>query len=301
MPLVAAPARIKIQNILFATDFSPSADSAFRYAHNLSHSYEAALFSVHVIPHMPFVESAEPAAAQVELSSKQRMTGWSGSESLRDVKHRELVEQGEIPDVILKLVREYNIDLIVIGTGGRRRLEKLLLGSVAEEVFRSAECPVLTVGPHASGWKDGWLRHIVYATDFGPESEHSLPYAIAFAEANRAFLTMLHVVPEPTVPLPEAMPGAMPVIERDEIVASTQKRLRGLVPEATQLWHAPECRAQFGLAAETIVKVAQGADLVVLGVKRPTPLTKHLGAGVAYRVACDAPCPVLSVSARYHT
>jgi nucleotide-binding universal stress UspA family protein len=50
-----------------------------------------------------------------------------------------------------------------------------------------------------------------------------------------------------------------------------------------------------------IVRIApQTVDMIVLGVKRPTALTKHPGEGVAYKVACEAPCPVLSVAAWYH-
>jgi len=300
MPAVITPTRIKLQNILFATDFSPSAQSALPYALTLGRSYEARMYSVNVIPHLPFVEGVEPDYEQIRQSATQRMTNWAQSGFSRDVRHKEMIEEGEIPDVLSRLVQEYDIDLIVIGTGGRRRFEKLLLGSVAEEVFRSAACPVLTVGPHAGPWKDGCLRHIVYATDFGSESMHALPYAIAFAEANRAFLTMLHVAAEPGVVLPEPEPGSLPVLDPKEEIASTQKQLRGLIPEANSLWHQPEFLVQFGEAAEAIVKAAQGADMIVLGVKRPTPLTKHLGAGVAYKVACEAPCPVLSVSARYH-
>lgn len=300
MPAVTTPTRIKLQNILFATDFSPSAQSAFIYALNLGRSYDAGVYSVNVIPHLPFVEGVEPDYEQIKQSITHQMTDWARSGFLRDVRHMEIIEEGEVPDVLSRLVRKHDIDLIVIGTGGRQRLEKLLLGSVAEEVFRNAECPVLTVGPHAAPWKNGSLRHIVYATDFGPESVHGLPYAIAFAEANRAFLTMLHVAREPGIVLPEPEPGSLPVIDRQEVISSTQKQLRALVPEANSLWHEPEFVVQFGEAAEAIVKAAQAADMIVLGVKRPTPLTKHLGAGVAYKVACDAYCPVLSVSARYH-
>jgi nucleotide-binding universal stress UspA family protein len=90
------------------------------------------------------------------------------------------------------------------------------------------------------------------------------------------------------------------VLDPDEVAASTEKQLRALIPEGAQLWHDPEYMVQFGPPAETIVNVAaQRADMIVLGVKRPTALTKHLGAGVAYRVACDAMCPVLSVGARF--
>jgi len=158
------------------------------------------------------------------------------------------------------------------------------------------------VGPHATRWEiDGKLWHILFATDFGPESVHGLPYAISLAEENRARLTLLHVAPEPGVALPEPEPGAMPVVDPCEVVASTEKQLRALVPGGTQLWHEPEYMVEFGPPAETIVKIAAGrADMIVLGVKRPAALTKHLGAGVAYKIACEATCPVLSVGARFH-
>ena len=302
MPTVTAPTRIKLQNILFATDFSPSAQAGLSHALDLARRYGAALYTVNVVPHMPFVEAAQPDPEQIKLLAERHMAALMGSESLKDVEHKELIEQGEVPEALSKLVRKHGIDLIVIGTGGRKGLGKLLLGSVAEEVFRNAECPVLTMGPHATRWKiDGNLLHILFATDFGPESVHGLPYAISLAEENRARLTLLHVAPEPGVALPEPEPGAMPVLDPSEVVASTEKQLRALIPEGTQLWHEPEYMVQFGPAAETIVRIAaQTADMIVMGVKRPAALTKHLSEGVAYTVACEAACPVLSVGARYH-
>jgi nucleotide-binding universal stress UspA family protein len=302
MPTVTAPTRIKLQNILFATDFSPSAQSALSHALDLARRYGAVLYTVNVLPHMPFVEAAQPDPEQFKLLAKRQMADVMRSESLKNVEHKELIEQGEVPEVISKLVRKYGIDLIVIGTGGRKGLGKLLLGSVAEEVFRNAECPVITMGPHLIRWKiDGNLQHVLFASDFGPESLHALPYAISLAEENRARLTLLHVAPEPSIALPEPEPGTMPVLDPSEVIASRGNQLRALIPEGTQLWHEPEYMVQFGSPAETIVRIAaQAVDMIVLGAKRPTPLTKHLGEGVAYKVACDAPCPVLSVGALYH-
>ena len=300
MPAVAVPVRIKLKNILFATDFSPSAHSALSYAVHLARRYDAAVYSVNVLPHMPFVEDPRPALEQIRSSVEQRMADWAGSEMFRGVRHKELIEEGEVPDVLARVVQKRGIDLIVIGTGGRKGLGKLLLGSVAEEVFRNAPCPVLTVGPHVTRPEiESNLRHIVFATDFGPESVHGLPYAISLAEENQARLTLLHVASDPGWPLPEPAPGTMPVLDREQVAASTENKLHALIPEANQLWHAPEYEVQFGPPAETIVSVAKTADMIVLGVKRPTVLTKHLGAGVAYKVACDAPCPVLSVGAQY--
>jgi nucleotide-binding universal stress UspA family protein len=129
---------------------------------------------------------------------------------------------------------------------------------------------------------------------------HGLPYAISLAEENRARLTLLHVAPEPGAAYAVPEPGTLPSPDPAEVAAFTEKQLRALIPDGAQLWHDPEYMVQFGPPAETIVKVAaEVADIIVLGVKRPTVLTKHLGAGVAYRVACDATCPVLSVGARF--
>jgi len=301
MPTVTAPTRVKLENILFATDFTPSTQLALSYAVNLAHNHDAEVYAVNVLPHLPFVEAAQPDPEQTRLLAEQRLAILVGSESFKGIRHKELIAEGEVAEVLSKLVWKYEIDLIVIGTCGRKGLGKMLLGSVAEEVFRNAECPVLTVGPHATRWEiDGNLRHILYATDFGSESVHGLPYAIAFAEENRARLTLLHVAPEPSVALPEPEPGTMPVVDPSEVEASTERQLRALVPYGTQLWHEPEYMVQFGPPAETIVKIAAGrADMIVLGVKRPAALTKHLGAGVAYKVACEATCPVLSVGTRF--
>jgi nucleotide-binding universal stress UspA family protein len=55
------------------------------------------------------------------------------------------LEIGDPVTVILDLAKELNADMIVLGTHGKRGLERLLLGSVAEQVLRKAPCPVLTV------------------------------------------------------------------------------------------------------------------------------------------------------------
>lgn len=302
MPTVSAPTLIKLHNLLFATDFSPGAELLLSHALDLSRHYHAAVYTVHVLPLMPFVETPSLDPRKVKASASEQLAKLLSSVSLTDVTHKEFIEEGEISEVLSKLAREYAVDMIVVGCGGRHGFGKLLLGSVAEEVFRHAECPVLTFGPHSTRWNaDVRLHHILFATDFGPESEHALPYAFSLAEENHARLTMVHVSPEPgaVVPLPE--PVTVPVVERGDIATYSESRLRALIPEETQLWHEPEFRVLFGPPAELILGCARDdVDMIVLGVKRPVPLTKHLGQGVAYKLACEAPCPVLSVSARYH-
>ncbi len=301
MPTVIAPARIKLRNILFATDLTPAADAALPYALGLAHHYAATMFLLHVPAHQPFVEATQPDPQQLRFLAEQKLSGLVRGSAFRDVEHKVLIQEGEVAAVVAKVVQTHDVDLIVIGTGGREGLGKLLLGSVAEEVFRNATCPVLTVGPHVThGGSDGKLRHILFATDFGPGSIHAVPYALSLAEENQARLTLLHVSPEPGAVLPEPVPGALPVDDPNEVVAVNEQRLRALLPYTTELAHEPEYLVQFGPAAETIVRLsAQDVDMIVLGAKDPTPLTKHLGAGVAYRVVCEAFCPVLSVGSHF--
>jgi len=69
MPTVSAPTRIKLQNILFATDFSSSAQAVLSYALDLARRYDAGLYTVNVLPHMPFVDVEQPDPEQSKLWS----------------------------------------------------------------------------------------------------------------------------------------------------------------------------------------------------------------------------------------
>ena len=119
-------------------------------------------------------------------------------EMLATVPHDVTVREGELWPTISDMVQKQNIDLIVIGTNGRTGVARALLGSVAEEIFRKAPCPVLTVGPHVSTDTERRLemKEILYATDFSPESLAALPFAVSLAQEHQARLTLLNVIEE---------------------------------------------------------------------------------------------------------
>jgi hypothetical protein len=80
-------------------------------------------------------------------------------------------------------MRQHQVDLAVLGTHGRRAFKKLLLGSIAEEVFRIAPCPVLTVGPRtATSTSIIKLQHVLYPVEFAPDRSDAAKYAISLAE-----------------------------------------------------------------------------------------------------------------------
>ena len=88
MPTVSAPTRIKLQNILFATDFSSSGQAVLSYTLDLARRYDAGLYTVNVLPHMPFVEAAEPDTEQNKLWSKQQLAALIDSKSFKGVQHK---------------------------------------------------------------------------------------------------------------------------------------------------------------------------------------------------------------------
>jgi len=302
MATVGIPTRVAIQNILLATDFSSFSDAALPFAAGLAHRYGSTLYLVNVVQSIPFdMLPADPLPPAQAANVKMHLL--VSSDVLKGVPHKDYIEQGDVADVLKEMVRVHHIDLIVLGTHGRRGIDKLLMGSVAEDVFRHATCPVLTIGPHVTHRiKEGELRHILYATDFGEETRHGLPYALSLAEEHHAKMTLLHASPEPSPVLPEPEPGAMPTLSRAEVLAYNEAELRKMIPSDAQLTTHPEFLVEIGDPPEIIIETARklDADIIVLGVKRPMPLATHLTTGIAYKVVCAAPCPVLTVGHGFH-
>ena len=137
---------LPIHTILHPTDFSKQSEFAFQLACSLARDYGAQLYVVHVVtpPVVVYGEGVlpvEPAAYQAEL--RETLTRLHAVEPEVRVLHR-LVE-GQPVDEILRLAKEIGCDLIVMGTHGRTGFGRMLMGSVAEKVVRTAPCPVVTV------------------------------------------------------------------------------------------------------------------------------------------------------------
>jgi nucleotide-binding universal stress UspA family protein len=204
---VAADTHISFKSILCATDFSGVAKTALAYAASIARTHHAKLYVVHVLPdEAPLPIPSDPLPASLardrsEAESNMRILG--KEHCLVDLPHEDIVERGPTQEVIADLIRQKGIDLLVLGTHGRSGLNKLLLGSVAEELFRIAACPVLTVGtpvpePRESGLD---IRKVLFPTDFEQPSLMALPYAISIANENAGRLILLHVVtPKPVPP-----------------------------------------------------------------------------------------------------
>lgn len=227
--------------------------------------------------------------------AEKRMHEFLESGELRGVKTETVIEEGFLWPAISKVINEHQVDLIVLGTHGRGAFKRLLLGSVAEDIFRHATCPVLTIGPHVkpvSGEYDR-LQKILFATDFAPSSMHALDYALALTEEHGAQLLLLHVV----------RPPSMPVNLTDQLVNDSQAKLKELIPDEFLPVRRPIAFTQVGFPADEIVAMAEWehADLIVMGMHNPTGMATHWPFEVAAQVVGNATCPVLSVRSEIRT
>ena len=297
MSAVAAKTRIALKNILFATDFSPSAESALVYALGLAKQYGAKVHGLHVrfpatypiVGPEAMPQVLEAAEEQAKFEAKQL------HEMLATVPHEVTITEGDLWPTLSEIVEKQKTDLIVMGTHGRTGVSRALLGSAAEEIFRKASCPVLTVGPHVSRNAERRLamKEILFATDFSPESLAALPFAVSLAQEHLSNLTLLNITGEPEV-------GEL--VHAGQYAESTMRRLQSLVPSGAELWCEPKCRVEQGPEAEKIMEVAIaiGADLIVLGVRAPhrgVAATTHMVQSIAHQVVASAQCPVLTVRA----
>jgi nucleotide-binding universal stress UspA family protein len=289
LPVQALPQPLPaLKNILFATDFSEASMQAFPYAAALGQKFGAAVFACHIITPTSLVAAAPQAApylyeAERDAANKQLESVLS-SPLLQGLNTRPLLASGLLRDCLVDEIGYNNIDLVVAGTHGRTGWRRLLLGSAAEEICRSATCPVLTVGPVLPNRPIGF-RQILVPTDLSDESLRSLPFVMKLASAYDAAVTVLHILPEETAGNPDAKKLSEPVLK--SMVHIFEPQLEPLNTEFV---------IESGDTVETILRVARERkiDLIAMGIRSAFLPGFNLRTSVAYRVTAASYCPVLT-------
>lgn len=295
MQTLKATPVISIKNILYPTDFSSAAASALPFTLDIAKMFGSRVMAVHVrtpeavtlTPPLAFpyqTEWAQDPIEQITSTLEQKLVG---------VEHECLVGEGELWDSLARVIHEREIDLVVVGTQGRTGLEKFMLGSVAELIFRQANCPVLTIGPHVSyRTEHPWeMKNMLWATDFTPESLASAPFTFSLARERHVRLTLLNVLERA---------ATEDLVDGQLYIDSTVRMLQHQVPKGT----TEDCQLSYevreGVPCDEILRVAneRGSDLIVLGVRPASGrlgLATYLARPTAHRVVCKATCPVLTV------
>jgi nucleotide-binding universal stress UspA family protein len=293
MPTASTSTRLGIKNILFTTDFSSTSEAALPYAQAFARAYGAKIFVGHVVRFEALLRlPMEPLPADFNLfwqDAQRRMQEFTQTHPMQEMDCETLLEQGDLLPVMCDFIEKFQIDLVVMATHGREGFKKFILGSSAEQIFRCASCPVLTVGPKAARPDIDFetFRNVLFATDFSAASQHAFPYALSIAEENQAHLVLLHLAP------------LIPVQNREAVQRQLKERLKAMFPGESEAWCDPEFLVRREFPAEGILAAAEEykSDLIVLGLCRAAApkLTAHLPGHIAYAVVRNAHCPVLTV------
>jgi nucleotide-binding universal stress UspA family protein len=291
---VQANKKVSLNKIMVLTDFSGASDLALKYALALARRYDARIYLTHVITPDTY-RMAEPGLAEMTYQKIREAAEHSIldillSGKLRDVQHEVLLVEGALWPTVEHLIQGHEIDLVVSGTHGHGQFKKMVLGSVAEEVFRQANCAVLTVGPRTETQvpKEVELKNILLTTDFGSGAQRAAEYAFSLAQEHGAHLTVLHVVEDVQAYTEE---------DEERLRKINIQRMRNLMPDETENWCKVEFRVAFGAAIEEILEQEREtkADLIIMGAKAESFFAGHTPLTIAYNVVAKAKCPVFTV------
>jgi nucleotide-binding universal stress UspA family protein len=282
------PATVTFEHILVPTDFSEVSERALAYAKSVAKQEDSELLLVHVNPPVNLI--TPPEAAWIDVSDLQSLREEQlerKGASLRSegYRARAISLTGRLHDELLHIVHDNKVDLIVLGTQGRKGIDRFLAGSDAEAIFRQVRCPVLSVGPAAPALQgESWsLREVICATTLEPNSAELVAYAHKLAARHGAELVLVHVKDSAR--------------EQDADWVSFEEAFHHSAPEYRGRGTWLRIRLPSAPPEATIVDLARqrGSDLIVMGARPASSMATHLPPGTAAKVLLEAPCPVLTL------
>lgn len=297
---------IKIRRILFPTDFSRCANQALAHAIYLASKYQAELHVLHgIVLHYDdsslatnIIRGREKFFNQVEIFTRDRMSDDLTNFDIKGLSVKLVQKRGiSAAPVILDYTIENNIDLIVMGTHGRRGLGHLFLGGVTEEVVRHARCPVFTIREQKNPIDIHALKRILVPADFSDHCKSALIHAKEIADTYDAKIELLHVYEERVYP-PFFASDKVSMFEfQPDLKSKIRKSLIKFFKETVGQEEEVRVKVLEGHAARDIVRYAdkKNTDLIVIATHGLTGIKHLLVGSVTEKVVRMASCPVFVV------
>ncbi|HEY5544685.1 MAG TPA: universal stress protein [Gemmatimonadaceae bacterium] len=301
---------IVFKQILCPIDFSENATRALAHAAALARWYDAQLTMIHVVPvfednmqsSFPFKgDDGRTPYAPVRADVLEQMRRSAEQASAAALNPTLLAEEGRTHAAIIDRAAALHADLLVVGTHGRGGFNRLLLGSVAEKVVRTAPCPVLTVPPsvaHATA-PQVVFKNILCPIDFSPSSLKAFEYALDLGRQANGCVTTLHALEYMDEEEPGEHVDASIRQYRQHVIDDARQRLHALATEQSQTWCDIEEVVAIDRAYKAILQRASthDTDLIVMGAQGRGSVELMLYGSNTQHVVRAATCPVLTVRA----
>lgn len=297
---------LKINKILFPTDFSTCSKQAFPHALLLAEKYSSELHVLHVItinkddPYNPAYDFPHLKEYNIHLEkyADERSDKFIKKHRVKTARIKKNQVRGYFPPRnILEYSKRYNIDLIVMGTHGRRGLANLFLGSVTEEVIRIAQCPVYIIRAQKVARQIEKINKILIPVDFSEHSKKALTYSKHFCNDIDVELDILHVVENRFYPAFNDADKSYSFYSRPIF----KEKSLNIILEFLKNTPGPNVPAKIniteGFAAREILKFAEKnhSDMIVLNTHGISELNHFLLGSVAKIIVRRSKCPVLIV------
>ncbi len=293
---------LAIDRVLFPTDFSEGARQAFPQAVFFADWHDAELHILNATSRHRHGVDADRERFPVSVATlTEWLRGPADAETTAAGPDPEAlpvtqvqVESSAPAEVIVDYTGDEDVDLVVMGTHGWRGVDRMLFGSVTEEVVRQAPCPVLTVQTGAEGAPGEAVRRVLAPVDFSEASEAAVHHATEIALTYGAEINLLHVVKEPLYP---AAYGVEPVdFPTQDVVGHVEQQLGDLAREEIGYEHTL-VEAEVGHPPTAILEFVDenAVDLIVIATHGRTGLERMLLGSVTERVLRRSPVPVFVV------
>jgi len=286
---------INIKNILCPVDFFPASDAAVNYAAGLAANYDAAVHLLHVVTPVPagVYEYAIDTAAlvkSVEESSKDEMNKLVARLKGMGITAKTEIVVGDVYDEIKGSIEVLKPDLIVMGTHGRRGVERWFMGSTTEKLLRHSPVPLVTISAIGENvFNVPRFQRILVTTDFSDGTPDALAYAFSVAQENESQVTLLHVLHDVSADLSGKY--------RDSLINGLRRQLDDMVPAEARNWCDIVTRVETGVPYRIILRTIEDErpDLLVMNIHGKGMLDRALLGSTAERVVRAASCPVMMI------
>jgi nucleotide-binding universal stress UspA family protein len=199
-----------------------------------------------------------------------------------------LVRSGEVDDEIRVLAVKQKVDLVVMGTHGRRGFERFLLGSKTERLLRTLHVPLLTIGGNARVTPAA-VKNILVTTDFSDGTAEAVDYAMSIRRKREAKVTLLHVLDDVQADISGRY--------REQLVRSIRQELESLVPAGDSKSGSVSVRVEIGRPIPRLLLLLKKEkfDLIVMNIHGKTLLDRITIGSTAEKIVRAATVPVLVI------
>lgn len=294
MAAVMKPGWSRPSTILFASEI-PANEKAFAFALAQAREFGSNLILFHAYDTLIVAASESSGVryydyAAAARSEKQQLEPLAQRARDAGLNCEVVVRPGLPADEILAFTCERQIDRIVMGTHSPGPIGKLLVGSVAEAVLRSAALPVCIVGPEVvdGSYRNFATRTILCAASLNESTSPVAAFAAEMAHQHHARLILQHVI------RPQDRAEFLAGRSLDEV----ESQMIALVPEKLQDQIEIQTVVVPGDPTEELLYQgrAQQADLIVLGAHGASAFAAITRHGVVYKVLAHSHCPVMTLS-----